>query len=230
MGRFQILGDDIQMVEVTLEPGEGLRSEAGAMLYMDAHIEMEAQVGGLFKGLKRMLAGESLALTTYTNRGRQPGRVAFAAPYPGKIIPLNLSEVGGEFLVQRGSYLASTVDVDIEIAFTKRLGAGLFGGEGFLLQRLKGRGLAFLHAGGHLVEKELAAGETLLVDTGCIVGFVPTVTYDIRLVKGIKTIFLGGEGLFLATLTGPGKVLLQSLPLSTMARTLVMAAGITKSS
>ncbi len=222
---YRIHGDDLQMVEIILDPGEGVRAETGTMTFMEDGIEMETSTGGgLLRGLKRAIAGESFFITTFTNRGRQPASVAFAAPYPGKIIPIDLSTEGGSFICQRDSYLCSAQGIEVEIAFSKRLGAGLFGGEGFILQRLSGDGLAFIHAGGTVIEKQLAPGQTLQVDTGCIVGFSPSVDYNIRFVKGFRNILFGGEGLFLATLTGPGKVYLQSLPLSRLADRILSAS------
>ncbi len=215
---YTVIGDDLQLVEVHLDPGEGVQAEAGAMLYMTAGVEMQTTTGGgLLKGLKRALAGESFFITTFTNRGREKATVAFAAPYPGKIIPVNLAEVGGEFLCQKDSFLAAASGIDISIAFTRRLGAGLFGGEGFILERLRGDGLTFLHAGGTIIEKHLGPGEHLRVDTGCLVGFAPSVQYDIQFVGGFRNALFGGEGIFLARLTGPGLVYLQSLPFSRLA-------------
>lgn len=222
---YQIHGDDLQMVEILLDPGEGVQAETGSMLFMEDGIEMETTTGGgLLQGLKRAFVGESFFITTFINRGRRRASVAFAAPYPGKIIPLDLREEGGEFLCQRDAYLCSALGIAVDIAFTKRLAAGLFGGEGFILQRLRGDGLVFIHAGGTIMEKHLQSGQTLQVDTGCLVGFSPTVTYDIRFVKGFKNILFGGEGLFLATLIGPGKVYLQSLPFSRLAGRIVTAS------
>lgn len=222
---YRIHGDDLQMVEIILDPGEGVRAETGTMTFMEDGIKMETSTGGgLLSGLKRALTGESFFITTFINRGRQPASVAFAAPYPGKMVPIDLSAEGGAFICQRDSYLCSAQGIDIEVAFSKRLGAGLFGGEGFILQRLKGDGLAFIHAGGTVIEKELAPGQTLQVDTGCIVGFSTTVDYNIRFIKGFRNILFGGEGLFLATLTGPGKVYLQSLPFSRLADRILSAS------
>lgn len=223
----EIFGDDMQAVEIVLDPKEGVRSEAGSMLYMQNGVQMETNMeGGLMKGLKRAFTGEGLFLTKFTNYSDISQKVAFAAPYPGKIILLELSEVGGEYYCQRDSYLCSDTNVDLEIAFTKRLGAGFFGGEGFILQKLFGTGQAFIHAGGTVIRKELAEGEVLKVDTGCLVAFNTTVDYDIQFVGGFKNALFGGEGLFLATLTGPGIVYLQSLPFSRMADRVVTAAGI----
>lgn len=215
---FQIFGDDLQLVEVELDPNEGVRAEAGTMTYMEDGIEMQTSTGGgILKGLKRAVTGESFFITTFLNQGGKKSKVAFSAPYPGKVITLDLANYGGRFICQKDSFLCSAQGIEIEIAFTKRLGAGLFGGEGFILQRLEGNGMAFVHAGGTVIEKDLQAGETLRVDTGCIVGFSPNVDYDIKFVGGFRNALFGGEGLFLATLTGPGKVFLQSLPLSRLA-------------
>lgn len=223
---YTIYGDDLQLVEIELDPGEGVRAEAGTMTYMEDGIEMQTSTGGgVIKGLKRMITGESFFITTFLNTGRVRSRVAFAAPYPGKVIPLDLTALGGRFLCQKDSYLCSAQGIEVEIAFTRRLGAGLFGGEGFILQRLEGDGLAFVHAGGTIIEKDLTAGESLRVDTGCLVAFAPTVDYDIQFVGGFKNALFGGEGIFLARLTGPGKVYLQSLPFSRLADRITAASG-----
>ncbi len=215
---YKVFGDDMQIVEIELDPGEGVRAEAGAMMYMEDHIEMQTSTGGgLFKGFKRMLTGESFFITTFLFNGKGTGHVAFGAPYPGKIIPLDLGSLGGGFLCQKDAFLCAARGVDIEIAFTKKIGAGLFGGEGFILQRLSGSGLAFIHAGGTIIKKELGPGEHLSVDTGCLVAFAPSVGYDIRFVGGFKNALFGGEGMFLAGLSGPGTVYLQSLPFSRLA-------------
>jgi len=215
---YKIHGDDMQIVEIELDPGEGVRAEAGTMMFMADGIEMQTSTGGgLFKGFKRMVTGESFFITTFLHNGRDKGHVAFGAPYPGKIIPIQLEQFGGRFLCQRDAFLCAARGIEIEVAFTKKLGAGFFGGEGFILQRLEGNGLAFIHAGGTIIEKELRPNETLRVDTGCIVGFSTTVNYDIQFVGGFKNALFGGEGLFLAKLTGPGTVYLQSLPLSRLA-------------
>jgi uncharacterized protein (TIGR00266 family) len=222
---YKIFGDDIQLVEIELDPGEGVRAEVGTMTYMDSTIEMQTGTGrGLLKGLKRAVTGESFFITTFLNNGRGKSKVAFAAPYPGKIIPLDLGQLGGCFLCQKDSFLCAAQGIEIEVAFTKRLGAGLFGGEGFILQRLEGDGLTFVNAGGTIIERTLAAGETLHVDTGCLVAFSPSVDYDIQMVSGFKNVLFGGEGLFLAKLTGPGLVYLQSLPLSRLAGRILAAA------
>jgi uncharacterized protein (TIGR00266 family) len=212
---YQIFGGDLQAVEIELDPGEGVRAEAGTMTYMEDGIEMQTGTGGgLFKGFKRVITGESFFITTFLNNGGGKQHVAFAAPYPGKIIAFDLDRFGGQVLCQKDSFLCAAKGTEIEIAFTKRIGAGFFGGEGFILQRLTGDGMVFTHAGGTVIEKNLAAGERLRVDTGCLVAFATTVDYDIQFIGGFKNALFGGEGLFLAKLTGPGKVYLQSLPFS----------------
>jgi uncharacterized protein (TIGR00266 family) len=233
---YRIHGDDMQFVEVELDPQEAVVAEAGGMMYMDDGIALETVFGdgaarpsGLMGALlgagKRLLTGESLFMTVFQNQAPAKRRVAFGAPYPGKIIPIHLREIGGEMITQKDSFLCAAKGVSIGIAFQKRLGAGLFGGEGFIMQRLTGDGWAFVHAGGTLYERTLAPGELLRVDTGCIVGFQPTVDYDIQYVGGIKTALFGGEGLFFATLRGPGRVWLQSLPFSRLAGRIVTAAS-----
>ena len=223
---YKIMGDDMQIVEIELDPQEGVRAEAGAMMYMTEGIRMDTGTGGgIFSGFKRMLTGEGFFITTFVHDGRGKGHVAFGAPYPGKIIPLHVDKLGGEFLVQRDGFLCAANGTNIDIAFTKKLGAGFFGGEGFILQRLTGNGLAFVHAGGTIVEKDLLPGETLRLDTGCLVAFAPTVDYDIQFIGGFKNALFGGEGMFLAVLRGPGKVYLQSLPLSRLAGRIMSAAG-----
>ncbi|MGE5462967.1 MAG: TIGR00266 family protein [Syntrophothermus sp.] len=212
---YQILGDDLQLVEIELDPSEGVRAEVGTMTYMEDGIEMQTGMdGGLFSGFKRAITGESFFITTFLNNDKRKRRVAFAAPYPGKIVPFDLDQFNGQVLCQKDSFLCAARGTNIDIAFTKRLGAGFFGGEGFILQRLSGDGLVFVHAGGTVIEKDLAPGETLRVDTGCLVAFATTVDYDIKFVGGFKNALFGGEGLFLAKMTGPGKVYLQSLPFS----------------
>ncbi len=231
---YKIFGDDMQFVEVELDPQEATVAEAGGMMYMDDGIEMEtifgdgsqAQtgiMGALMGAGKRLLTGESLFMTVFQNRSGQKRRVAFGAPYPGKIIAIHLAEIGGELITQKDSFLAAAKGVSIGIAFQKRLGVGLFGGEGFIMQRLQGDGWAFVHAGGTLQERTLAPGEIIRVDTGCIVGFQPSVNYEIQYVGKIKSALFGGEGLFFATLTGPGRVWLQSLPLSRLANRIIAA-------
>ena len=228
---YTIYGDDLQMVEIQLDPDEGIRAEAGTMIYMEKGIDMQTGTGGgLFKGVQRMFTGESFFITTFLNTTANIKKVAFAAPYPGKIVALDMTSLGGTFLCQKDSFLCAARGIEIEIAFSKKLGAGLFGGEGFILQRLVGDGLAFAHAGGTIIEKNLEAGEILSVDTGCLVAFSPTVDYDIEMVSGFTNALFGGEGLFLAKLTGPGKVFLQSLPLSRLASRIATAANLTSGS
>ena len=222
---YKIHGDDMQLVEVELDPGEGVRAEAGAMTFMEDGIIMQTSTGGgLFNGFKRMLTGDSFFITTFLNNGTGKSHVAFGAPYPGKIVPLHLNNLDGAFLCQKDSFLCAAQGIEIEVAFTRKIGAGLFGGEGFILQRLQGDGLAFIHAGGTIIERRLGSGEKLRVDTGCIVGFEPSVDYDIQFVGGFKNALFGGEGIFLATLTGPGLVYLQSLPFSRLADRILAAA------
>ncbi|MBN1622231.1 MAG: TIGR00266 family protein [Endomicrobiales bacterium] len=222
---YKLIGDDMQLVEIELDPKEGVRAEAGAMTYMSPGIQMQTNAeGGLFGGFKRMLTGESFFITTFLNNSTKKEAVAFGAPYPGKIIPLNIGEVGGSFLCQKDAFLCAANGIDIDVAFTKKIGAGLFGGEGFILQKLSGQGLAFIHAGGTIIKKELNHGETLRVDTGCLVAFAPTVKYDIQFIGGFKNALFGGEGLFLASLTGPGTVYLQSLPFSRLADRIIAAS------
>lgn len=223
---YQIVGDDMQMVQVELDPGETVIAEAGAMNYMEEGIVFEAKMGDgsqpdlgvmgkIFSAGKRALTGESLFMTHFTNRGTGKRHVAFAAPYPGKILPMNLAN-GGEILCQKDSFLCAALGTEIGIAFQRKLGAGFFGGEGFILQRLRGDGMVFVHACGAIVERELK-GETLRVDTGCLVAFEPGIDYDIERAGNLKSMFFAGEGLFLATLRGHGKVWLQSLPFSRLA-------------
>ncbi|MDA8682836.1 TIGR00266 family protein [Porticoccaceae bacterium] len=231
---YEIFGDDMQVVEVELDPSETVVAEAGAMNWMDDGIAFEAKMGdgsqpdkGLFGSLldvgKRALTGESIFMTHFSNVGAGKKRVAFAAPYPGKVIPLDMSAVGGDFICQKDAFLCAALGTEVSITFNQRLGAGFFGGEGFILQRLRGDGMAFVHAGGTIVERELR-GETIRVDTGCIVGFTPGIDYDIERAGGLKSMFFGGEGLFLATLRGTGKVYLQSLPFSRLADRVISSA------
>ncbi len=225
---YKIYGDDMQFVEIELDPSEAVVAEAGGMMYMEDGIALETVFGdgskprvGVMDALlgagKRLLIGESLFMTVFQNQGAGKKRVAFAAPYPGKIIPVNLQQIGGTLIAQKDAFLCAAKGVSIGIEFQKRIGVGLFGGEGFIMERLTGDGWCFVHAGGTLLERELGPGELLRVDTGCLVGFQPTVNYDIQLVGGIKTALFGGEGLFFATLRGPGRVWLQSLPFSRLA-------------
>jgi uncharacterized protein (TIGR00266 family) len=224
---YEILGDDMQIVEVELDPGETVIAEAGAMNYMEQDIAFEAKMGdgskpdeGLMGKLlgagKRMLTGESLFMTHFTNQGAGKRRVAFAAPYPGKILAIDCNKIGGQLIAQKDAFLCAALGTEVSIAFHKRLGAGFFGGEGFILQKLVGDGLAFVHVGGTVVEKRLD-GETLRVDTGCIAAFAGDIDYDIQRAGSLKSMFFGGEGLFLATLKGRGTVWLQSLPFSRLA-------------
>jgi uncharacterized protein (TIGR00266 family) len=235
---FRIVGNDMQFVEVELDPGESAIAEAGALMYKDAVVQMDTvfgdgshggQGGGgfmdkLLSAGKRVVTGESLFTTVYTHTGSGKAKVAFAAPYPGTVLALNLSDHGGRLICQKDSFLAGARGVSLGIAFQRKILTGLFGGEGFIMQKLEGDGWVFVHAGGTVVERELAAGERIDVDTGCVVGYHATVDMDVRRVAGIKSMFFGGEGVFLATLTGPGKVWLQSLPFSRMAGRMLQAA------
>ncbi len=225
---YEIFGDDMQFVAVELDPQEAAVAEAGGMMYMEDGIQMDTIFGdgsdkqrGILDHLvgagKRLLTGESLFMTVFVNQGSGKRKVAFGAPYPGKIVPVSLPDVGGTLIAQKDSFLCAAKGVSVGIAFQKKFGAGLFGGEGFIMQRLDGDGMAFMHAGGTLAEKTLQPGESVRVDTGCIVAFQPTVNYDIQFVGGVKSALFGGEGLFLATLSGPGKIWLQSLPFSRLA-------------
>ena len=233
---FEIFGDDMQIVEVELDPGEKVIAEAGAMNYLEEDIGFESRMGdgaqpsgGIMNSLlnvgKRVLTGESIFLTHFTNNGHGKRRVAFAAPYPGKIIPVDMAEIGGELLCQKDAFLCAAFGTTTDIAFQKKLGVGFFGGEGFILQRLRGDGMAFIHVGGTVIRRELAAGETLRVDTGCLAAMDASVSYDIERAGNLKSMVFGGEGLFLATLTGPGTVFLQSLPFSRLADRILRAAG-----
>ncbi len=220
---YELIGDDFQAVVITLDPAEGVRADPGSMMWMERDIDMDTSTGGgVIKGLKRMVSGESFFISTFTNGGSERSCVAFAGDFPGKILPVDLAD--GPILCQRNSYLCSASGVEVSVAFTKRLGAGFFGGEGFILQRLSGDGLAFIHAGGHIVERELGPDENLRVDTGCIVGFEESVDYDIQMVRGVKTMLFGGEGLFYAKLSGPGKCWVQTLPFSRFADRVIAAA------
>lgn len=232
---YQIFGDDMQFVEIELDPRESVVGEAGSMFYMEDQIQMETIFGdgsasnsGLLGSLlgagKRLITGESMFTTVYSNQGNGKRKVAFGAPYPGRIIPVHLDQIGGTLLCQKDAFLCAAKGVSLGIAFQKRLGAGFFGGEGFILQKLEGDGLAFVHAGGALVEKTLQPGETLRVDTGCVVAFTSNVDFDVQFVGGVKTALFGGEGIFFTTLRGPGKVWLQSLPLARMANRIVGAS------
>lgn len=232
---YKIYGDDMQFVEVELDPQESVVAEAGGLMMMEEHIQMETVFGdgsqakgGLMGKLlgagKRLLTGESLFMTVFTNAGQDKRRVSFAAPYPGKIIPMDLSELGGKVVCQKDSFLCAAKGVSVGIDFQRKLGTGFFGGEGFIMQKLEGDGLAFVHAGGTIIERELQPGETLRIDTGCLVAMTQEVDYDIQFVGGVKTALFGGEGLFFATLRGPGKVWIQSLPFSRLASRIFAAA------
>ena len=233
---YEIFGTEMQYVEIVLDPGETVIAEAGMMMYMDNAIKMETmfgspgqQGGGFWQKVtsagKRMLTGESMFITTFSNTGAARAKVAFAAPYPGKIIPLHLDQLGGEIVCQKDAFLCGAKGIEIEVAFNKNIGVGLFGGEGFIMQRLTGDGIACCHAGGTILERELAPGEVLKIDTGCIVALAPSVRYDIQFVGGFKNTLFGGEGLFLATLAGPGNIWLQSLPFSRLAGRVAAVTG-----
>lgn len=232
---YEIFGDDMQMVEVELDPGETVVAEAGAMNYMEDGITFEAKMGDgteakgdimstLLSVGKRVLAKESIFMTHFTNQGRQKRRVAFAAPYPGKILAIDLSKLGGNLICQRDAFLCAAHGTKLSIELQKKFGVGIFGGEGFILQKLEGDGMVFIHAGGTVIQKELQ-GEKLRVDTGCIVGFDSSVNYDIEQAGGLKSMLFGGEGLALATLSGHGTVWLQSLPFSRLAGRIVASAA-----
>ena len=232
---YEIFGEEMQYVVVTLDPGEVVIAEAGGMMFMTSGIQMQtvfgdpsAAAGGFWNKVvsagKRVMTGESLFMTTFTNGGQGHEQVAFASPYPGMIVPMHLDELGGEMICQKDSFLCAARGTQVGIAFQKRFGVGLFGGEGFIMQRLTGDGVALVHAGGTLMRRSLKAGETLRLDTGCLVAMVPSVNYDIQMIGGIKNTLFGGEGLFLATLTGPGDIWCQSLPFSRLAGRIWAAA------
>jgi len=233
---YQIFGEEMQYVEIELDPQEIVIAEAGSFMMMDNGIKMETifgdgseqQQSGLFGKLlsagKRVLTGESLFMTAYLNQNHTKSKVSFASPYPGKIIALDLMQFGGRFICQKDSFLCAAKGVSVGIEFSKKLGRGFFGGEGFIMQKLEGDGMVFVHSGGTLAKKELAAGEVLKVDTGCIVGFTKDVDYDIEFIGGIKNSIFGGEGLFYATLRGPGTVYVQSLPFSRLADRIIASA------
>jgi uncharacterized protein (TIGR00266 family) len=227
---YKIHGEELQCVEIELDPRETAIAEAGSFMMMDAGIQMETIfgdgsqqnsgggfLGSLMSAGKRLLTGESLFMTAFTNTGNTKQRVSFAAPYPGKIIPIDLQRYGGKVICQKDAFLAAAKGVAVGIEFQRKLGTGLFGGEGFIMQKLEGDGMAFVHAGGYVLERDLQAGEMLRVDTGCIVGFTQNVHYDIEFVKGVKNVIFGGEGLFYATLRGPGRVWIQTIPISRLA-------------
>jgi uncharacterized protein (TIGR00266 family) len=233
---YQIHGEEMQFVEVELDPQETAIAEAGSFMMMDDGITMETIFGDgsqqqsgilnkLFSAGKRLLVGESLFMTAYTNVGSGKKKVSFASPYPGKIIPLDLNRLGGKVICQKDAFLCAAKGVSIGIEFQKKLGTGLFGGEGFIMQKVEGDGMAFVHAGGHVFERHLIPGEMLKVDTGCIVGFTANVNYDIQFVGGIKNTIFGGEGVFFATLRGPGTIWLQTLPISRLAGRILSYGG-----
>jgi|SRR5579872_81160 len=232
---YEVFGEEMQYVEVTLDPGEMVIAEPGMLMYMTSGIKMETvlgdpsrQTGFLGKiaaAGKRLITGESLFITAFTNAGSGREQAAFASPFPGKIIPMHLDQLGGELICQKDSFICAARGIQIGIAFQKKFGVGLFGGEGFIMQRLTGDGIALIHAGGTMMKRSLQAGETLRLDTGCLVAITPSVNYDIQFIGGIKNTLFGGEGLFFATLTGPGEVWCQSLPFSRLAGRIVSAAG-----
>ena len=232
---YKIFGDDMQFVEIELDPGETVMAEPGAMMMMDDVIEMntifgdgskqnDSLMGKLFSAGKRVLTGESLFMTAFTNRGSGKKHVSFSAPFPGKIIPVDLSRHSGKLICQKDAFLCAAKGVSIGLEFTKKIGAGFFGGEGFILQSLQGDGMAFVHAGGTLYRRDLAPGEVFKVDTGSLVGFTATVDYDIQFVGGIKNTLFGGEGVFYARMQGPGTVWVQSLPFSRLADRVIASA------
>ncbi|MED4205223.1 TIGR00266 family protein [Neobacillus mesonae] len=232
---YKIYGDDMQFVEVELDPQETVVAEAGSFMMMENDIHMETifgdgsgggggLMGKLFSAGKRVLTGESLFMTTFTNMGAGKRHVSFASPYPGKIIPMNLSAYGGKIVCQKDAFLAAAKGVSVGIEFQRKMGVGFFGGEGFIMQKLEGDGLAFIHAGGTIIKKDLLPGQSLRVDTGCLVAMTRDVQYEIEFVKGVKTALFGGEGLFFATLRGPGSVWIQSLPFSRLASRVFAAA------
>jgi uncharacterized protein (TIGR00266 family) len=232
---YRILGNEMQCVEIELDPQETVIAEPGSFMMMDNGVEMQTLfgdgsqqqsgiLGKLFSAGKRLLTGENLFMTAYTNMGQGKKQVSFASPYPGKIIPIDLFELGGKIVCQKDSFLCAAKGVSVGIEFQRKLGTGLFGGEGFIMQKLEGDGMAFVHSGGHVIERTLQPGELLKIDTGCVVAFTKDINYDIQFVGGIKNTLFGGEGVFFATLSGPGKVWIQSLPISRLAGR-IMAYG-----
>jgi uncharacterized protein (TIGR00266 family) len=233
---YRIFGEEMQCVEIELDPQETVVAESGAFMYMDNGIEMQTifgdgskQGGGFLDKLwgagKRLLTGESLFMTAFTHTTQGKAKVAFASPYPGKIIPLDLQQLGGKIICQKDSFLCAAKGVAIGIEWQRKLGTGLFGGEGFIMQKVEGDGMAFCHAGGHIIERELKPGESLRIDTGCIVAYTSGIDFDIKFVGGIKNTLFGGEGVFFAVLTGPGKVWLQTLPISRLASRMMQYGG-----
>ncbi len=236
---YKIYGEEMQYVEITLDPTESAIAEAGSFMMMEENISMEtifgdgnhrdtSFMGKMFSAGKRLLTGESLFMTGFTNIGHTRRNVSFAAPYPGKIIPLDLLEMGGKIIAQKDSFLCAARGVSVGIEFQRKLGTGLFGGEGFIMQKLEGDGMVFVHAGGHVAERTLERGQVLRVDTGCIVAYSQTIDYDIEFVKGVKNVLFGGEGMFYATLRGPGKVWLQTIPISRLASRIVSYGGLNR--
>ncbi|MBL4752827.1 MAG: TIGR00266 family protein [Flavobacteriales bacterium] len=232
---YKIIGEEMQCVEIELDPNETVIAEAGSFMLMDSDIEMNTIFGDgskesegimskIFSAGKRVLTGESLFMTAYTHRGAGKKHAMFASPYPGKIIPIDLSERDGKLICQKDAFLCAAQGVSIGIEFQRKLGAGFFGGEGFIMQKLEGDGMAFIHAGGTIIERTLGPGDVVKVDTGCLVAFEQTVDYDIEFIGGIKNSLFGGEGLFFATLRGPGTVWIQSLPFSRLADKIIAAA------
>lgn len=234
---YRLFGEEMQCVEIELDPQETVIAESGSFMYMDDHIQMatifgdgsQNSGGSFFDKLigagKRLITGESLFMTAFSNAGVDKKRVAFAAPYAGKIIPLDLYELGGKIVCQKDAFLFAAKGVSVGIQFQRKLGTGLFGGEGFIMQKLEGDGLCFVHAGGHIMERTLAPGEILRVDTGCVVAYTKDVDFDVEFVKGIKNAIFGGEGLFFAVMRGPGKVWLQTLPVSRLASRILSYGG-----
>jgi uncharacterized protein (TIGR00266 family) len=232
---YKISGEEMQCIEIELDPNETVIAEAGSFMMMSDNIEMqtifgdgskqEGLLGKLFSAGKRLLTGESLFMTAFTNIGQGKKHVSFASPYPGKIIPIDLSLMGNKVICQKDAFLCAAKGVSVGIEFQRKLGTGLFGGEGFIMQKLEGDGMTFVHAGGYVMEKELTAGDTLRIDTGCVVAYTGTIDFDIQFVKGVKNMMFGGEGLFFATLRGPGKVWIQSLPVSRLASRILSYGG-----
>ena len=230
---YKIYGEELQFVEIELDPNETAIAESGAMMMMDDGIRMQtifgdgsAQqtsgfLGKLMSAGKRVLTGESLFMTAFSNEGQGKKKVSFAAPYTGKIIPMDLQQLGGTIIAQKDAFLCAAKGVSVGIHFQRKLGVGIFGGEGFIMEKIEGDGMAFLHAGGYIIERDLKPGEILKIDTGCLVAYMPTIDFDIEFVKGIKNMMFGGEGLFFAVLKGPGKVWIQSLPISRLAGRIV---------
>ncbi len=232
---YRIIGEEMQCVEIELDPQEAVVAEPGSLMFMNSDIKMDTilgdgsaehkgVLGSLFSAGKRVLTGENLFMTVYSNQGYGKSHCTFASPYPGKIIPMDLSEMGGKVICQKNAFLCAAKGVSVGIEFSKRLGVGFFGGEGFIMQKLEGDGMAFVHAGGTIVERTLKIGETIQIDTGCLVAFTRDVNYDIKFIGGIRNTFFGGEGVFLAQLTGPGKVWIQSLPFSRLAERVISSA------